>query len=110
MSYYSGNNQINPASQWYSAQGEPESPSAAYSSSAAYGNYNNNAYPTTGYNDQINPQQGGYEEDYDNELPLLEELGVRFDHIWAKTLAVIHPFKVISTFYFLFYHEFVMLY
>jgi hypothetical protein len=33
------------------------------------------------------------EEDYDNEPPLLEELGVRFDHIWAKTQAVIHPFK-----------------
>lgn len=34
------------------------------------------------------------DDDYDNELPLLEELGIRFDHIWSKTQAVINPTKV----------------
>jgi hypothetical protein len=33
-------------------------------------------------------------DDFENEPPLLEELGVRVDHIWSKTQAVIHPFKV----------------
>lgn len=34
------------------------------------------------------------EEDYQNEPPLLEELGIHFDHIWAKTQAVLIPTKV----------------
>lgn len=33
-----------------------------------------------------------YEEDYDNEPPLLEELGVNFPHIYSKSLAVLFPF------------------
>ncbi|KAI1846186.1 hypothetical protein JX265_010563 [Neoarthrinium moseri] len=32
-------------------------------------------------------------EGYDNEPPLLEELGVNFDHIQRKTLAVLNPFS-----------------
>jgi hypothetical protein len=42
---------------------------------------------------------GGFQEDledYSNEPPLLEELGVRFDHIFIKTQAVILPTKVQS--------------
>ncbi|KAF3068354.1 Protein transport protein yip1 [Daldinia childiae] len=31
-------------------------------------------------------------EGYDGEPPLLEELGINFDHIWMKTLAVLNPF------------------
>ncbi len=31
------------------------------------------------------------DDDYDNEPPLLEELGIRFDHIWTKTQAVVNP-------------------
>lgn len=34
------------------------------------------------------------DNDYENEPPLLEELGIRFDHIWSKTQAVINPTKV----------------
>jgi len=33
-----------------------------------------------------------YEEDYDNEPPLLEELGVNFPHIYSKSRAVVFPF------------------
>ena len=41
------------------------------------------------------PNHPGYDtEDFDNEPPLLEELGIRMDHIWNKTQAVIHPKKV----------------
>ncbi len=35
----------------------------------------------------------GVDEDYSNEPPLLEELGIHFDHIWLKTLSVIYPSK-----------------
>ncbi|KAK1336889.1 hypothetical protein QTO34_002925 [Cnephaeus nilssonii] len=30
----------------------------------------------------------------ENEPPLLEELGINFDHIWQKILTVLHPLKV----------------
>ncbi|KAM4049091.1 protein YIPF7 [Anomaloglossus baeobatrachus] len=30
---------------------------------------------------------------FDNEPPLLEELGINFDHIWQKTLTVLNPWK-----------------
>jgi hypothetical protein len=33
-----------------------------------------------------------YEEDYENEPPLLEELGVNFPHIYSKSRAVLFPF------------------
>jgi hypothetical protein len=33
-----------------------------------------------------------YEEDYYNEIPLLEELGVNFPHIYSKSRAVLFPF------------------
>jgi hypothetical protein len=38
------------------------------------------------------------DEDYENEPPLLEELGIRFDHIWSKTQAVVHLLKVLRLF------------
>eukprot|EP01133_Synstelium_polycarpum_P015093 gene15093-17868_t len=33
---------------------------------------------------------------FDDELPLLEELGINFDHIKTKTLSVLNPFKKID--------------
>jgi len=36
---------------------------------------------------------GGIEGDYDNEPPLLEELGINPKEIWAKTLSVSLPFR-----------------
>ncbi|KAG7281692.1 hypothetical protein CRUP_008067 [Coryphaenoides rupestris] len=36
---------------------------------------------------------GGTDADYYEEPPLLEELGINFDHIWQKTLTVLNPFK-----------------
>ncbi|CAH8518955.1 unnamed protein product [Heterobilharzia americana] len=35
----------------------------------------------------------GQEEDYENEPPLLEELGINFSHILQKTSSVLLPFK-----------------
>ncbi|CAL8292077.1 unnamed protein product [Arctogadus glacialis] len=37
---------------------------------------------------------GGTDADYyEEEPPLLEELGINFDHIWQKTMTVLNPFK-----------------
>ncbi|XP_068134628.1 protein YIPF7 isoform X2 [Hyperolius riggenbachi] len=30
---------------------------------------------------------------FEDELPLLEELGINFEHIWQKTLTVLNPWK-----------------
>ena len=47
------------------------------------------------YNAYGNPVSG--EEDYENEPPLLEELGIRFDHITTKTQAVLYLNKVLNS-------------
>ncbi|KAM6970749.1 protein YIPF5 [Aplochiton taeniatus] len=39
------------------------------------------------------PTQSMYSSSFDDEPPLLEELGINFDHIWQKTLTVLHPMK-----------------
>jgi hypothetical protein len=54
---------------------------------------------TTGTGDNNNDMNLLYSreedlEDYSNEPPLLEELGIRFDHIFTKTQAVMIPTKV----------------
>nr|CCA20797.1 conserved hypothetical protein [Albugo laibachii Nc14] len=36
------------------------------------------------------------ESDYDNEPPLLEELGIHFEQIWVKTQSVLLPMKQIN--------------
>ncbi|XP_014817791.1 PREDICTED: protein YIPF7 [Calidris pugnax] len=35
----------------------------------------------------------GYVDGFDEEPPLLEELGINFEHIWQKTLTVLNPMK-----------------
>ncbi|XP_013373522.1 PREDICTED: protein YIPF7 isoform X2 [Chinchilla lanigera] len=37
--------------------------------------------------------QSPYSDGFDEEPPLLEELGINFDHIWQKTLTVLNPMK-----------------
>ncbi|KTF86584.1 hypothetical protein cypCar_00004559 [Cyprinus carpio] len=38
-------------------------------------------------------EQTEYIDSYEEEPPLLEELGINFDHIWQKTLTVLNPLK-----------------
>ncbi|XP_005147350.1 protein YIPF5 [Melopsittacus undulatus] len=38
--------------------------------------------------------QSFYGSNFEDEPPLLEELGINFEHIWQKTLTVLHPLKV----------------
>ena len=79
--------------QWYSTD-NPESPKT---DSNPYNGNMNTGYSSSVYGGGINNMSMGVggEEDYDNEPPILEELGIRFDHIWSKTQAVIHPLKVL---------------
>ncbi|XP_044080371.1 protein YIPF7 [Neovison vison] len=37
--------------------------------------------------------QSSYTDRFEEEPPLLEELGINFDHIWQKTLTVLNPLK-----------------
>ncbi|XP_054846089.1 protein YIPF7 [Eublepharis macularius] len=39
------------------------------------------------------PSDNTYPDSFDEEPPLLEELGINFDHIWQKTLTVLNPIK-----------------
>ncbi|XP_067324890.1 protein YIPF7 [Anolis sagrei] len=39
------------------------------------------------------PSNITYSDNFDEEPPLLEELGINFDHIWQKTLTVLNPMK-----------------
>ncbi|CAH2300109.1 YIPF7 [Pelobates cultripes] len=39
------------------------------------------------------PYLSEHSENFDNEPPLLEELGINFEHIWQKTLTVLNPWK-----------------
>lgn len=78
---------------WFTSGGSSPH-SADYNGS--FGSFNNppaqfpymgGAQPPMGYGqDEV--------EDFEHEPPLLEELGIRFDHIWSKTQAVINPTKV----------------
>lgn len=92
---------------WYSGPSSPQQnhdPAANANPYAGNNNYGNNfgnnfgnyapgQFPYMAGN--MPPMQYGEDgEDYENEPPLLEELGIRFDHIWSKTQAVIHPTKV----------------
>ncbi|CAG9533386.1 unnamed protein product [Cercopithifilaria johnstoni] len=98
MSYY----WINDGSQqnnWYSSE-----------ANAGWGQHNNSqqqSYIPQAYYDNYRPQQpqntysGQYfmpsqlqalpTDDFENEPPLLEELGINFSHIKQKTLAVLNP-------------------
>uniref|UniRef100_A0A8C5QZ78 Yip1 domain family member 5 n=1 Tax=Leptobrachium leishanense TaxID=445787 RepID=A0A8C5QZ78_9ANUR len=49
-------------------------------------------HPATAYTPTLT--ESVYGNSFDDEPPLLEELGINFDHIWQKTLTVLHPLKV----------------
>jgi hypothetical protein len=77
---------------WYSKSPEK--------STSAYGQQESDMYGrSSSTGDEMNAQYTGrfdIEEDFGDEPPLLEELGIRFDHIWSKTQAVLVPTKVLT--------------
>lgn len=71
-----------------------------YGAQGDYGGYAQQTFQPAAYSGEImQPQEpagnapagGGYENSFDDEPPLLEELGINFDHISKKTFAVLHP-------------------
>lgn len=76
---------------WYSNSGQ-ESPASDAGRVPAF-DYSS-SFNMMGSGGQVNSALAS-EVDYENEPPLLEELGIHFDHIWAKTQAVLIPTKVI---------------
>ena len=63
---------------WYSAANAPSGPTSVQSQSSDQ--------------NEMNAMNMAYvEEDYDNEPPLLEELGINFEKIARKTKAVLNP-------------------
>jgi len=77
---------------WYSSGNGPESPT---DDSFGYSNFTPNAGPVKSQPSLVDNTTDD-NDDYSNEPPLLEELGIRFDHIWSKTQAVVLPTKTIS--------------
>lgn len=76
---------------WYSNSNSTSPVNLGQGGTFSYGGYDQASLP--------NVTSSLSDEDFDNEPPLLEELGIRFDHIWSKTQAVIHPTKVRFNFY-----------
>jgi hypothetical protein len=76
---------------WYSSSSNPPSPTGKFNSVGSFGDLSTSA--------AVGSSSLSSYDDFENEPPLLEELGVRFDHIFNKTQAVVNPTKVI---YFLF--------
>ncbi|KAJ5480967.1 hypothetical protein N7539_006861 [Penicillium diatomitis] len=81
--------------------GAPGSSAQAYPVSGGYGGFGG---PAGGVSGRMG-EQGGLRtgwlaafgtEGYDGEPPLLEELGVNFEHIRTKTLTVLNPFASID--------------
>jgi len=58
-----------------------------------YANPTGGAYDNTGRMGGSTPSV----DSFDSELPLLEELGINFDHIRIKTLTVLNPLKKIDS-------------
>lgn len=53
----------------------------------------------SGVSGTVESSDSGYydeEDEFANEPPLLEELGINFEHIWAKTVSVLLPSKKID--------------
>ena len=88
----------------YGYYGEGQLPQSQY---GGYGNYppqqmmqpdHSQSYsgqimqPSQGGSSQDTFTHSGYSGSFDDEPPLLEELGINFDHIYKKTLAVLNPF------------------
>ena len=107
MDFYSGG--YNYDSQGYDLSGSdfPQDPAAqqfgqfdySQSDTSSYGGSQGymNPAPASTYTGSImtpDPVTTAYDaDDYENEPPLMEELGINFDHIKEKTLAVLNPFK-----------------
>ncbi|KAJ5258073.1 Bacterial surface antigen (D15) [Penicillium chrysogenum] len=102
-SYSSVSGHTTPSQASYGAGygGAPNPSAQAYPAGGGYGGFGS---PAAGVSGRMG-EQGGLRtgwlaafgtEGYDGEPPLLEELGVNFEHIRTKTLTVLNPFASID--------------
>ncbi|KAL4902865.1 hypothetical protein BDW74DRAFT_58758 [Aspergillus multicolor] len=104
-SYSSVSGHTTPSQASYGGFGAPPNPAAqGYPVGGVGGGYDGFASPPGGVSGRMG-EQGGLRtgwlaafgtEGYDGEPPLLEELGVNFEHIRTKTLTVLNPFARID--------------
>ncbi|PWY69822.1 Yip1-domain-containing protein [Aspergillus sclerotioniger CBS 115572] len=104
-SYGSVSGHTTPSQASYGAFGAASNPaSQAYPAGGVGGGYGGFGSPTAGVSGRMG-EQGGLRtgwlaafgtEGYEGEPPLLEELGVNFEHIRTKTLTVLNPFARID--------------
>ncbi|KAL4869332.1 hypothetical protein BDV12DRAFT_185224 [Aspergillus spectabilis] len=104
-SYSSVSGHTTPSQASYGGFGAPSNPAAqGYPVGGVGGGYGGFGSPTAGVSGRMG-EQGGLRtgwlaafgtEGYDGEPPLLEELGVNFEHIRTKTLTVLNPFARID--------------
>lgn len=98
----------NGASPWFT--GPPE-PTGAYGSHHGPGSFQSppGSQGGVGVSGTMGASPGGYyggggggggsdqgDDEFANEPPLLEELGINFEHIWVKTQSVLLPTKKIN--------------
>ncbi|KAL5044435.1 hypothetical protein BDW71DRAFT_198952 [Aspergillus fruticulosus] len=104
-SYSSVSGHTTPSQASYGGFGAPSNPAAqGYPVGGVGAGYGGFGSPTGGVSGRMG-EQGGLRtgwlaafgtEGYDGEPPLLEELGVNFEHIRTKTLTVLNPFARID--------------
>lgn len=101
--YYNSNNansqlnfaDMNNSTQYYDQNTTYQIPNQNY-----YSGWNQQQFYNPSQNDTFMAQEGFMQPndfanqgtDFDNEPPLLEELGINFDHIYRKTKCVLNPF------------------
>jgi len=91
---------------WYTASGN-NSPTSSEGKGSFFDNGQQSYYSSSYDNDSkgyyntntdlsSHHAYGNAIDDGDDDLPLLEELGINFDHIYSKTQAVLYPTKKLS--------------
>lgn len=86
-------------SQQYGGNYAQQDPTGQYQTSFDNsGIYQPQHYQPSDYSGSMNQNFSNVSENYggtsfEDEPPLLEELGINFDHIWEKTKSVLNPFK-----------------
>lgn len=94
------------SSQQYGYPAQQQEPQYPYTATGGYDASTTGMYQPQQYQPSFTEYSGSMDQgsfaspsndygstSFDDEPPLLEELGINFDHIWEKTKSVLNPFK-----------------